>query len=256
MEDDSETPIGVKMLADHLVKVKIQYEGTVVFFMKQILERINNLLVHVKTIEKEKEEMKRRYKLMEDELEQRRIEIYQLKRESNSQYVMEERENWKAILVQQKKVNSKLERGLECNHLVYSLDLEISKDRIKSLEAQLEKTNNEQVIEKEDVKQTEEIVHSAATETNLGPPQPVQEEGDKEDTNSPAIEEGTNESQSNQDIETNEENPPTISSSLGPPQPAFPPDMVSEEQSQELIKANQTIATLSSQLQEAKQLNL
>lgn len=55
--------------------------------------------------------MKRKYKLMADELEQRRIEIYQMKRESNSQYVMEERENWKAILVQQKQVNSKLERG-------------------------------------------------------------------------------------------------------------------------------------------------
>ena len=27
MDYDSETPIGVKMLADHLVKVKIQYEG-------------------------------------------------------------------------------------------------------------------------------------------------------------------------------------------------------------------------------------
>lgn len=55
--------------------------------------------------------MKRKYKLMADELEQRRIEIYQMKRESNSQYVMEERENWKAILIQQKQVNSKLERG-------------------------------------------------------------------------------------------------------------------------------------------------
>ena len=55
--------------------------------------------------------MKRKYNLMADELEQRRIEIYQMKRESNSQYVMEERENWKAILVQQKQVNSKLERG-------------------------------------------------------------------------------------------------------------------------------------------------
>ena len=65
----------------------------------------------MKTIEKEEEEMKRKYKLMADELEQRRIEIFQMKRESNSQYVMEERENWKAILVQQKQVNSKLERG-------------------------------------------------------------------------------------------------------------------------------------------------
>ena len=47
MEDDSETPVGVKMLADHLVKVKIQYEGTVAFSVKQILERINNLLVEI-----------------------------------------------------------------------------------------------------------------------------------------------------------------------------------------------------------------
>lgn len=28
MEEDSDTPVGVKMLADHLVKVKLQYEGT------------------------------------------------------------------------------------------------------------------------------------------------------------------------------------------------------------------------------------
>lgn len=256
MEDDSETPVGVKMLADHLVKVKIQYEGTVAFSVKQILERINNLLVHVKTIEKEKEDMKRRYKLMEDELEQRRIEIYQLKRESDSQYVMEERENWKAILVQQKKVNSKLERGLEWDYPAYSLDLEISNDRIKSLEAQLEKTNNDQIVEKEDMKKTEELVHSAVTATNLEPPQSVQEDEHKEEADSSVIEESTNECQSIQDGEKSEENPPTIPSALGPPQPAFPPDMESEEQPQELIKANQTIAALSSQLQEAKQLNL
>jgi hypothetical protein len=27
MSEDKETPLGVKMLADHLVKVKMQYEG-------------------------------------------------------------------------------------------------------------------------------------------------------------------------------------------------------------------------------------
>lgn len=27
MDNDSEPPVGVKMLADHLVKVKLQYEG-------------------------------------------------------------------------------------------------------------------------------------------------------------------------------------------------------------------------------------
>lgn len=31
MSDESETPLGVKMLADHLVKVKLQYEGNIHF---------------------------------------------------------------------------------------------------------------------------------------------------------------------------------------------------------------------------------
>ena len=30
MDGDSEPPVGVKMLADHLVKVKLQYEGRIV----------------------------------------------------------------------------------------------------------------------------------------------------------------------------------------------------------------------------------
>ena len=106
------------------------------------------------------------------------------------------------------------------------------------------------------MKKTEELVHSAVTATNLEPPQSVQEDEHKEEADSSVIEESTNECQPIQDGEKSEENPPTIPSALGPPQPAFPPDMESEEQPQELIKANQTIAALSSQLQEAKQLNL
>lgn len=30
MDSDSDTPVGVKMLADHLVKVKLQYEGVLI----------------------------------------------------------------------------------------------------------------------------------------------------------------------------------------------------------------------------------
>ena len=66
----------------------------------------------MRTVEKEKEEMRKKYKQMEDELELRRQEIFQMKRESSTQYVMEERENWKAVMAQQQQVISKLEKDL------------------------------------------------------------------------------------------------------------------------------------------------
>ncbi|CBK24016.2 uncharacterized protein [Blastocystis hominis] len=100
MSEDPDTPLGVKMLADHLVKVKMQYE-----------EQINDMLVKMRGMEKEKDEMKRQYKLLEDELEQRRNEIFQLKRANNAQYVMEERENWRAMVTQQKQEIEKLKKG-------------------------------------------------------------------------------------------------------------------------------------------------
>ena len=65
----------------------------------------------MKGVEKTMEEMKKKYKQMEDELELRRQEVFQMKRESSTQYVMEERENWKAMIAQQQQVISKLEKG-------------------------------------------------------------------------------------------------------------------------------------------------
>ena len=112
MTEESETPIGVKMLADHLVKVKLQYEGSFCTYSFHWIERINDLLVHIRTIEKEKVELQKRYKQMEDELELRRDEIYQMKREASAQYVIEERENWKAMLNQEKRLNEKLNKGI------------------------------------------------------------------------------------------------------------------------------------------------
>ena len=111
MSNDSETPFGVKMLADHLVKVKLQYEG---IFRKEIShssERINELMLQMRSLEKEKDEICEEYKLMEEELEARRSEIFTLKRSLDVQQVLEERENWNALVLQQKQVNSKLERG-------------------------------------------------------------------------------------------------------------------------------------------------
>ena len=58
MDEESSTPLGVKMLADHLVKVKLQYEGTAVVHSPSCIERINELLQYIKTIEKEKKELR------------------------------------------------------------------------------------------------------------------------------------------------------------------------------------------------------
>lgn len=115
MDEESSTPLGVKMLADHLVKVKLQYEGTAVVHSPSCIERINELLQYIKTIEKEKKELQQHYKEMEDELEMRRQEIYQMKREASNEYVVEERENWKALLNQQRQENEKLKKGTDQN---------------------------------------------------------------------------------------------------------------------------------------------
>ena len=78
------------------------------------IEQINEMLVKMKNMEKEKAEMQRQYRLLEEELDTRRREIFVLKQENSVQYMMEERENWKAMIAQQKHVNAKLEKGTIC----------------------------------------------------------------------------------------------------------------------------------------------
>lgn len=70
------------------------------------------MMVRMKKMENEKQEMLRQYQLLEEELDTRRREIFILKREDSAQYMQAERENWKALLTQQKQVNAKLEKGL------------------------------------------------------------------------------------------------------------------------------------------------
>ena len=70
------------------------------------------MIIHIRTVEREKEEMRRKYIQMEEELEKRRNEIFQMKCESSAQYVMEERENWKARILQQQNLIMKLQKGI------------------------------------------------------------------------------------------------------------------------------------------------
>ena len=104
------------------------------------IEQINDMLVKMRNMEKEKVEMQRQYRLLEEELDTRRREIFVLKQENNVQYMMEERENWKAMIAQQKHMNAKLEKGTIYFSLL-TLDLEISRERIRSLQHQLENSS-------------------------------------------------------------------------------------------------------------------
>ena len=122
------------------------------------------MIVHMRTVEKEKEEMRKKYKQMEDELELRRQEIFQMKRESSTQYVMEERENWKAVMAQQQQVISKLEKGEELADAL-GVDLAISQERSSALQQQLDTLEI-----KEEPKIADEEVDSQSL--SMGPPQP------------------------------------------------------------------------------------
>ena len=76
------------------------------------IEQINTLLVKMKAMEKEKASMQEKYRLLEEELDTRRRELLILKRDDRAQYMIAERENWRAMMAQQKQVNAKLEKGM------------------------------------------------------------------------------------------------------------------------------------------------
>lgn len=133
------------------------------------------MLVKMKAMEKEKTSMQEKYRLLEEELDTRRRELLILKRDDRAQYMMAERENWRAMMAQQKQVNAKLEKGAAL--LVgSSVDLEISRERIKSLQQQLEESQTVKIVEDEkevvDASQ-EEPVPQDTTSAVMGPPQPV-----------------------------------------------------------------------------------
>ena len=64
--------------------------------------------------------MERDYKQMEKELDSKRVEILNMKRANVAQYAIEERENWKAMLQQQKSENKRLQTSIS---MVYGDDV-------------------------------------------------------------------------------------------------------------------------------------
>ena len=63
-------------------------------------------------LELEKTQMERAFKKMEKELDQKRVEILNMKRANVAQHAIEERENWKAVVMQQKSENKRLQSGI------------------------------------------------------------------------------------------------------------------------------------------------
>lgn len=59
----------------------------------------------------ERNQMERDLKKLERELDNKRLEIYNMKRANVAQHAIEERENWKAILMRQKTENKNLQEG-------------------------------------------------------------------------------------------------------------------------------------------------
>ena len=204
--------------------------------------------MHIRGVEKEKVELQLRYKQVEDELELRKNEIFQMKRETSAQYVIEERENWKAMLNQERKLNEKLNKG---NHqfCVLLVDMEIYKSRIVLLEEQLKNEMEAPVITIEPVETSE-------------PTSPIRMEEDPLESVPEPLSTSVNESSA--------VNEPIITSSLsfGPPQPELPPsaelDDVSvenlmekkEELEREIQSIRDSIQQLQQELEESKQINL
>lgn len=120
MSSESDEGVGVKMLADHLVQVKSQYESILLFYFLFTLDQVNELTKKLEQLELEKKNMERDYKQMEKELDSKRVEILNMKRANVAQYAIEERENWKAMLQQQKSENKRLQTSIS---MVYGDDV-------------------------------------------------------------------------------------------------------------------------------------
>lgn len=117
MSDPSKVPVGVKVLADHLVKAKLSYEGmslaaSLCVSDRSSIEQIYQLLTKLKEAKKENDDLKKQMNQMEEELEERRMEIFQFKREYTDHWRIEERENWKSALNQVQRERKRLAEGM------------------------------------------------------------------------------------------------------------------------------------------------
>lgn len=136
--------------------------------------------------------------------------------------------------------------------------MEISKERIRSLENQLEKSESERdlKVEKEidrEIKQNEQNEQNESTGSTEST-----ESAESNESNAPfeqADQSSNTEPNAPQSTEPQPSSPSP--STLGPPQPDHPPESEPDEEStQQLDELNKKISELTSQLEEAKQVNL
>ena len=193
------------------------------------------MLVKMKNMEKEKAEMQRQYRLLEEELDTRRREIFVLKQENSVQYMMEEREN--------------------CMFLTLTLDLEISRERIRSLQHQLENSS---------------VVTATPEETHSEPPSPTPVVIVSDESASVVPEEGKATEEKDGSSENQPEQEETTPSSFiaGPPQPSIPPTLndlhdssvqslleEKERLERELAQIRQDLKTARADVEEARRVN-
>lgn len=136
--------------------------------------------------------------------------------------------------------------------------MEISKERIRSLENQLEKSESERdlKVEKEidrEIKQNEQNEQNESTGSTEST-----ESAESNESNAPfeqADQSSNTEPNAPQSTEPQPSSPSP--STLGPPQPDHPPESEPDEEStQQIDELNKKISELTSQLEEAKQVNL
>lgn len=101
---------------------------------------MSNKLEMLKT---ERNQMERDLKKLERELDNKRLEIYNMKRANVAQHAIEERENWKAILMRQKTENKNLQEG-NIRRCIWIVVVDSYKDQYQKLQQQVDCLENDE----------------------------------------------------------------------------------------------------------------
>ena len=136
--------------------------------------------------------------------------------------------------------------------------MEISKERIRSLENQLEKSESERDlrVEKEIDREIKQSEQNEQNEQNEGTGSSESVESNENNT---PLEQTDQPSNTEPTAPPSSEPQPSLPSpsTLGPPQPEHPPESEPDEEStQQIDELNKKISELTAQLEEAKQINL
>lgn len=88
----------VKLLSNHMVKVKLEYEGICTLILLSELEQIYELKTQIKLLQKEKNQAAVKEQELYDEIQSLKYQISNLKHESTVKSRIDERNEWKALV--------------------------------------------------------------------------------------------------------------------------------------------------------------